>query len=187
MANYAVFNLFSDVPKKYAKTIVRLAASNQSAEQNQSQPYHVPPSIDQMASDASMSSTDLDAPDTDEIHPQAQEFAAPNHYYPRSALTTPARPLIEPELPSTTDELNGLLILVLLINETGIVDAVQEEKSAWPSEYVDSLKNAFSKMLFDAGSLNGNTVKSRFEVVISMADAPTIIQTKTIEEELPSP
>lgn len=186
VANYVGFKPLPRLPAKHSGVLfVRLATFNPLAEQELPHADAAPSGVEQAASDVFSSSPDTNALVPDGMDQPTQTPADP--YYHRKALTIPARPLAGPELPPTIEELNGALKLTLLINESGVVDTVEAEKSAWPPKYVVRLKAEFKKMTFHPGMLDTNPVKSRFEVIVSAPAGPKIIQSKTISETSTEP
>lgn len=99
-------------------------------------------------------------------------------YYHRTALTTPARPLEEPDFPQPVEQLEGAAELTLLVGEDGQVDAVLAGTSTLPPEYLSRIEEYILKMEFQPGVRNGEPVKSRLKIEISTTYAPEIIESK---------
>jgi hypothetical protein len=102
-------------------------------------------------------------------------------YYRQDELTVPAIPLISPVFTSANEfETTGYFELTLLIGEDGTVDAIVAGDSTLPSDFVEHLKEDFSKMTFRPGMIDGRRVKTRFEVRAEATFAPQILEVKSL-------
>jgi hypothetical protein len=69
-------------------------------------------------------------------------------------------------------------ILRLLINERGEIDSVELEQSDLNADLIDIIKNAFRKLRFNPGEIDGLAVKCqlKIEVLLESADVPPLKQ-----------
>lgn len=135
-----------------------------------------------------MSAVALLTPELNSLAPEIRSFVHPTQvpasvYYRQSKLTAPAIPVVEPEIPQPVEQLEGIAELTLLIGEDGVVDAVLQGKSTWPSDYLNQLQEFFSKMKFQPGMIYGKQAKSRFEIEVSATYTPEIIESKTLSDD----
>lgn len=62
----------------------------------------------------------------------------------------------------------GAVILMLFINETGQVDRIEIESSEVPGALTQELAEEFRKVLFHPAQIDGNAVKSRMRIEVSI-------------------
>ena len=104
-----------------------------------------------------------------DIPAQLVPLAEP-HYFRASELDRRPRALsdIQPQFPPSAEgSTSGRIVLRLLINETGLVDAIVVEHSELPRTFQDSAIDAFSKAVFAPGEIGGNAVGSEMRIEIS--------------------
>jgi TonB family protein len=90
-------------------------------------------------------------------------------YYTSEQLTRPPRPLSQPDLtpPQIARFISGYVVLKLWISELGEVASTEVEKSDLPPKISRSAAQAFAKVRFAPGEIDGRPVPSvmRIEVV----------------------
>ena len=100
----------------------------------------------------------------------------PSRYFPVYELT--AKPRVVKDLPPKLALLLPNMpaqsaVLVLLINERGMVDRVEIEQPQLPETAVRLLRRVFSTLEFSAGKIGDMPVKSRLRIEVRLADEPT--------------
>lgn len=93
-------------------------------------------------------------------------------YFKGSELTQRPRPIepVELSYPPTPDgDWSGVLVLRLLISETGSVDQVIVETADLPAVFQDEAVMRFTKARFDPGRINGVEVKSQMRVEVTFS------------------
>ena len=71
---------------------------------------------------------------------------------------------IKPEYPEAADDIGGVVILVLLIDETGAVKDVTVEEANPPGVFEESAINAFKDARFSPAFKDSNWVRSRVKI-----------------------
>lgn len=180
IADHLNFAPLHHLPTGAPKIIVRLSTSRPHINHDESRlrvrsaDSHAPITA------ASPSNTASNSRATDSLGVRLLTQLSATVYYPRSELTTPAKLLVEPELPQPIEQQEGIATFTLLIGEDGAVDTVLAGESTLPPEYLDRLKVFFSSIKFEPGLIDEKPVRSRFEIEVSTSYATEIIESKML-------
>jgi hypothetical protein len=171
------------------KIIARLTTSRPLINHDENRPRVISADSQAPIAAAPPSNTEPDyrATNTDSLGFRLLTQLSTTVYYRRSELTTPAKLLVEPELPQPIEQREGIANFTLLIGADGAVDTVLAGESTFTPEYMDRLKAFFATMEFEPGLIDGKPVGSRFEVEVSTSYAPAIIESMTPNQDIPQP
>ncbi len=104
-------------------------------------------------------------------------FSLPRYYAPEELTQRPqvlrdVPPILQREWQTREPK---KAVLLLLINETGMVDKIEVEESALPAEFERLTLQTFAAARFTAGEIDGVPVKSRIRIEVKLEQAPLLI------------
>ena len=100
--------------------------------------------------------------------PELLPLPAPT-YYTTDQLTRPPRPLSQPDLtpPQVARSVSGTVVLKLWIGESGDVAAAEVEESNLPPKISRTAAEAFAKVRFAPGEIDGRRVASVMRIELT--------------------
>ncbi len=102
------------------------------------------------------------------LTPPTNELPAAPQYRAAGSLDPGPKPLgdINPDYPARAGQLQGIVVLRLLINEQGVVDNVAVVRASPAGYFEESALEAFGKALFSPGKVLGVSVKSQITIEV---------------------
>ncbi len=85
------------------------------------------------------------------------------------------RSVVNPQFPAEARVSRGLVVLELMINESGAVDDIVAQRADPPGVFEKAAREAFAPALFTPGRQGGRAVKSRMSVELRFGQPPLAV------------
>jgi len=98
-----------------------------------------------------------------------------DEYVPRELLTVvpnPIGPVLLPDLSGISEQKRYTVVLVLYIDEQGVVRRAEVEGATAPAPMEDAARNTFLAARFSPGEIQGTVVRSKIRVEVTFDNTP---------------